>query len=94
MSEPKRPNTSERDAFWVLAVLCIILGMLLVLSAAVFWALTGRQSSLIVGAGLTLAIGGGLRNTLYSIANQLPDYDRERAEDREQLPPPRKRGRK
>lgn len=60
----------------MLAIAGIVLGLLLVIGAAVFWAVTGRQSTLIVGAGMTLAIGGGLRNMLAGLVDQIPGYER------------------
>lgn len=66
----------QHDAFRTLAIAGIVLGLLLVIGAAVFWAVTGRQSTLIVGAGMTLAIGGGLRNMLAGLVDQIPGYER------------------
>lgn len=66
---------SPRDPFRTLAIIGIVLGLALVLFAAVFWAVTGRESSLLVGAGLTLSIGGGLRNLVAGIAGQIPAYE-------------------
>jgi hypothetical protein len=72
--QPQRPS----DPFRTLAIMSIILGMLIVIGGVVFWTLTGRESSLIIGAGVTLTIGGGLRNVLVGLIDQLPIY----------LPPP------
>lgn len=69
---PKLQSHTSLDPFRVLAVLGIVVGLLMVIGAAVFWGLTGRESSLIVGAGMMLAIGGGLRNMLTSLADRLP----------------------
>lgn len=62
------------DPFRLLAIAAIILGMVLVLAAAVFWFLTGKQSAVIMGAGVSMAIGGGLRNLLASLVSQIPEY--------------------
>lgn len=48
------------DPFQLLAIASVLLGMLIVVGAALFWAITGRQSSLIVGTGLLLTTGGPL----------------------------------
>lgn len=55
--EPHRPH----DPFRILAITTIILGLLIVIAAFVFWALTSQQSSLMVGAGLALAGVGSIQ---------------------------------
>jgi hypothetical protein len=80
-ANPQRNGSPARrpsDPFRALAISSIILGMLIVIGGAVFWTLTGRESSLLIGAGVTLTIGGGLRNVLVDLVDQLPIY----------LPPP------
>lgn len=62
------------DLFQVMSIACIVLGMVLVISAAIFWFLTGRESATIMGAGVTLAIGGGVRNMLKGVLDKLPAY--------------------
>lgn len=68
-------SSARRDPFRALAIAAIVLGLAIVLFAVVFWAVTRRESSLLVGAGLTLSIGGGLRNYLAGIAERVPDYE-------------------
>ncbi len=81
---PDQPSPSHpSDPFRLLAILGIILGLLIVIAAAVFWALTGRESTLIVGAGMALATGSGLVNRAAQILGLIPDYQPPPA----QLPP-------
>lgn len=75
MTTGTNSSSVRRDPFRALAIAGIVLGLALVLFAAVFWAATGRESSLLVGAGLTLSIGGGLRNLFAGIAEQFPAYE-------------------
>lgn len=75
MSERKH---APRDPFRMLAIIGIVLGLVIVAAAMIFWFVTGRESSLFVGAGLTLSIGGGLRNMVAGIAEKFPDYERVR----------------
>lgn len=65
------------DWFLILAIAQIVLGLVIVVAALVFWFITGRQSQLFVGAGLTLAIGAGIQKVLAGIGVRMPDYDRE-----------------
>lgn len=69
-----RSPSSTRDPFRLLAIIGIVVGLGIVIGGAVFWAVTGRQSSLVMGAGMVLAIGGGLRNLAASYMAQFPSY--------------------
>lgn len=50
-------------------------GLLLILGSAVFWAFTGRESALFVGAGITLSTLGWLQRTISAAEERLPRYD-------------------
>lgn len=56
-----RPWPRRRDPFRILAIATIVLGLVIVIAAVVFWMLTGQQSSLMVGAGLALAGVGSMQ---------------------------------
>lgn len=83
------------DPFTILSLVSIILGMVIVAGAVTFWALTGRESSLIIGTGVALTVGGpisdrfgeGVRRlgelVYYSQRDPGADADAER-------PPPRR----
>jgi hypothetical protein len=83
---------SRSDPFRLLAIIGIVIGLLIVIGGAVFWAVTGRQSSLIMGAGMVLAIGGGLRNLAASYMAQFPTFEPPRPPEVQPpvmpLPPP------
>jgi hypothetical protein len=49
--------------------------MLIVVAGFAVWYLTGRESSLIMGSGLVLATGGGLREAAGQILDRLPRYE-------------------
>ena len=68
------PQKLPRDPFRLLALLGIVIGLLIVTAACVFWALTGRESTLIVGAGMALATGSGLANRAATMLGLLPNY--------------------
>jgi hypothetical protein len=70
----RRTHSAGSDPFRLLAIIGIVIGLLIVVLSAVFWLLTGRQSALVMGAGMTLAIGGGLRNLAASYMSQFPVY--------------------
>lgn len=68
-------NDRRIDWFLILAIAQIVLGMLIVVAAFVFWFYTRRESTLFVGTGLTLAVGGGIQRLLSRVGIRLPDYD-------------------
>lgn len=52
-----------------------LFGLLLIASSAVFWALTNRESALMVGAGITLSTLGWLQRTFLTVQDRLPQYE-------------------
>lgn len=52
-----------------------IFGLLLILASAVFWAFTARESTLLVGAGVTLSTLGWLQRAFVNAQENLPRYD-------------------
>lgn len=52
-----------------------LFGLLLIAGSAVFWGFTGRESALLVGAGVTLSTLGWLQRAFVAAQQQLPQYD-------------------
>jgi hypothetical protein len=78
------------DPFRALALLSIVLGMLIVAGGVVFWALTGRESSLIIGTGVALTIGGPISDRFGEGVKRLGElayYAQREPEDRAEPPP-------
>jgi hypothetical protein len=69
-----RARRESSDWFQILALTGIAVGILIVIAGFVVWFLTNRESSLIVGAGLALASGGGLRQLGEKYLSQAPQY--------------------
>lgn len=72
-SQESRAKIPRRDPFRTLALTGIILGMVIVTGATVFWGLTGRSSSLIIGAGIALSIGAPLSERFGDATKRLGD---------------------
>ena len=84
MSSPRPPW----DPFRLLAVAAIVLGMLIVIGGCLVWFFTGRQvPDVIFGGGLTLTLGGGLREWAATAIERFPRYAPPPAE-LPQPPPP------
>jgi hypothetical protein len=59
-------------------------GVGLLVGSVVFWAISGRQSELFVGAAMTLILlgaYGAVRETFVRIAEQLPEHEEEPPEE-------------
>jgi hypothetical protein len=67
--EAGRPDQSSRR----LSQLSIVIGMALVVGGAVFWAITGRQSDLIMGTGGMLTLGGPLSGQFSEWVHRMSD---------------------
>lgn len=52
-----------------------VCGLMLITGSAVFWAITGRESALFVGAGVTLATLGWIQRAFVTVQERLPRYD-------------------
>lgn len=50
-------------------------GILLIAGSAIFWGFTGRESTLLVGAGVTLATLGWLQRAITTAQEKLPTYE-------------------
>lgn len=75
MSRPRRSRSRRRaDPFRLLALVTIVLGMTIVVVGFVVWYFTNRESSLLIGAGLVMATGGGLRAAAETLLERLPQY--------------------
>lgn len=74
MSRPRSRAKNRVDPFRLLALTSIILGMLIVVVGFAVWYFTDRESSLIIGSGLIMATGGGLRGAVQPLLDRLPEY--------------------
>ena len=60
------------DPFRLLAVACIVLGMLIVVGSIVLWLVTGRANTAIIETGGGMAIGGGFKEMVSGILDRFP----------------------
>jgi len=51
----------RRHALYLPPALVQVIGLLIVIGSAVFWAITGKQSALLIGAGMTMVSVGAVR---------------------------------
>jgi hypothetical protein len=65
--EAERPERRHRS------LLSGIVGLGITVGGAVFWAVTGRQSDLIMGSGLFLALGGSLSDQFTEWVSRISD---------------------
>jgi hypothetical protein len=59
-------NGGEYDKYLPARVLQVV-GLVLLIAAAVFWAVTGRQSTLFMSASMSLILLGAYKNALTSL---------------------------
>ena len=52
-----------------------VFGLALIAGSAVVWYFTGRESALLVGAGITLSTLGWLQRAFMTVQERLPRYD-------------------
>jgi membrane protein implicated in regulation of membrane protease activity len=61
-------HRNEYSGEWYLpAVVLQVVGLILLISAAVFWAVTGRESALLMSASMSLILLGAYRSALNTL---------------------------
>lgn len=88
MTQPRR-RRREPSPQQLSARTLQILGVVLIVGTAIFWAFTNRESALLMGAGITLATLGWLQRAFATFQERLPPYDDEEHPDQEEYRPSR-----
>lgn len=76
MTQPRR-RRREPSPQQLSARTLQILGVVLIVGTAIFWAFTNRESALLMGAGITLATLGWLQRAFVTFQSRVPTYDDE-----------------